>query len=125
MANYEIFDLLYSEFRDKFDDDNVVFNQKCVVGKQRIRIHFLHEEKILMLLNALVFLRNCKKNLLIFLAGLHFILTVSVLETILLFINLPVKIKMRFVCLDTFVLSLFSRKKFVFKRNMTWLKNIF
>lgn len=47
MANYEIFDLLYSEFRDKFDDDNVVFNQKCVVGKQRIRIHFLHEEKIL------------------------------------------------------------------------------
>lgn len=125
MANYEIFDLLYSEFRDKFDDDNVVFNQKCVVGKQRIRIHFLHEEKILMLLNALVFLRNCKKNLLMFLAGLHFILTVSVLETILLFINLPVKIKMRFVCLDTFVLSLFSRKKFVFKRNMTWLKNIF
>ena len=125
MANYEIFDLLYSEFRDKFDDDNVVFNQKCVVGKQRIRIHFLHEKKILMLLNALVFLRNCKKNLLIFLAGLHFILTVSVLETILLFINLSVKIKMRFVCLDTFVLSVFSRKKFVFKRNMTWLKNIF
>ena len=125
MANYEIFDLLYSEFRDKFDDDNVVFNQKCVGGKQRIHIHFLHEEKILMLLNALVFLRNCKKNLLMFLAGLHFILTVSVLETILLFINLSVKIKMRFVCLDTFVLSLFSRKKFVFKRNMTWLKNIF
>ena len=125
MANYEIFDLLYSEFRDKFDDDNVVFNQKCVVGKQRIRIHFLHEEKILMLLNALVFLRNCKKNLLMFLAGLHFILTVSVLETILLFINLSVKIKMRFVCLDSFVLSVFSRKKFVFKRNMTWLKNIF
>ena len=93
MANYEIFDLLYSEFRDKFDDDDVVFNQKCVVGKQRIRVHFLHEEKILMLLNALVFLRNCKKNLLMFLVGLHFILTVSVLEIILLFINLSVKIK--------------------------------
>ena len=45
MTNYEIFHLLYSEFRDKFDDDNVVFIQKYVVGKQKICIHFLKDEK--------------------------------------------------------------------------------
>ena len=62
MTNYEIFHLLYSEFRDKFDDDNVVFTQKYVVGKQKIRIHFLKDEKK-MLLNVSIFLTNCKKNL--------------------------------------------------------------
>ena len=45
MTNYEIFDLLYSEFRDKFDDNNFVFTQKYVVDKQQIRIHFLKKEK--------------------------------------------------------------------------------
>ena len=28
MTNYEIFDLLYSEFREKFDFDEVVFTQR-------------------------------------------------------------------------------------------------
>ena len=53
----------YSEFRDKFDDDNVVFTQKYVVGKQQVCIHFVKEEKKMMLSNALIFLTNCKKNL--------------------------------------------------------------
>ena len=103
MTNFETFDLLYSEFRDKFDDGNVFFIQKYVVGKQQIRIHFLNEEKKLMLSNVLIFLTNCKKNLPMFLIGLCFILTALMLETILLFINLSVKMKMRSVCLNTFV----------------------
>ena len=45
MANYEMFDLLYFEFRGKLDDDNVVFTQKYVVGKEQICIHFLNEKK--------------------------------------------------------------------------------
>ena len=86
MTNYEIFELLYAAFRDKFDDENVVFTQKYVVGKQQIRIHFLNEEKKLMLLNVLIFLTNCKKNLPMFLIGFCFISTVSMLKTTLLFL---------------------------------------
>ena len=85
--NYEIFDLLYSEFRDKFDNDNIVFTQKYVVGKQQIHIHFLKNEKKLTLLNVLIFLINCRKNSLMILSGHHFLLTVSMLGTTLLFIN--------------------------------------
>ena len=58
MANYEMFDLLYFEFRGKLDDDNVVFTQKYVVGKEQICIHFLNEKKM-MLVNVLIFLTNC------------------------------------------------------------------
>ena len=87
MMNYEIFDLLYSEFRDKFDNDSIVFTQKYVVGKQQIHIHFLKKEKKLTLLNVLIFLINCRKNSLMILTGHHFLLTVSMLGTTLLFIN--------------------------------------
>ena len=45
MTNLETFGLLYSEFRDKFDDDNVFFIQGYVVGKQQICTQFLNEEK--------------------------------------------------------------------------------
>ena len=36
MTNYEIFDLLYSELRHKFEDDNFDFTEKYTVGKKRI-----------------------------------------------------------------------------------------
>ena len=61
MTNYEIFDLLYSEFRDKFNDDNVVFTQKYKAGKQQICIHFLKKEKKLTFLNVLIFLKIAGK----------------------------------------------------------------
>ena len=58
MTNFETFDLLYSEFRDKFDDGNVFFIQKYVVGKQQIRIHFLNEEKKIDVVECLDFLNK-------------------------------------------------------------------
>ena len=45
MTNYEIFDLLYSEFREKFEFDEVVFTQRYVVGNKRIRLHFCKMKK--------------------------------------------------------------------------------
>ena len=45
MTNYEIFDLLYSDFEDKFDDGNIVFTQKYVVDKQQIRLYHLSERE--------------------------------------------------------------------------------
>ena len=36
--SYEIFDLLYGHFRDKFEEDEFIFAQKCVVSHQ----HFLN-----------------------------------------------------------------------------------
>ena len=62
MSNYEIFHLLYSEFRDKFDDDNVVFTQKYVVGKRQIRIHFLNEEKKNDVVECLDFLNKLQEK---------------------------------------------------------------
>ena len=32
MTNYEIFDLLYSEFHEKLEDDEIVFTQRYGVG---------------------------------------------------------------------------------------------
>ena len=58
MTNFETFDLLYSEFRDKFDDGNVFFIQKYVVGKQQIRIHFGNEEKKIDVVECLDFLNK-------------------------------------------------------------------
>ena len=58
MINYEIFDLLYSEFRHKSDDDNVVFTQQYVVGKLQIRIQFLKEENKIDVVECLVFLNK-------------------------------------------------------------------
>ena len=45
MTNYEIFDLLYSEFREKFEFDEVVFTQRYVAGNKRIRLHFCKMKK--------------------------------------------------------------------------------
>ena len=46
MTNYEIFDLLHSDLRHKFEADNRVFMQKYTVGWQQIRIHCLKDEKL-------------------------------------------------------------------------------
>ena len=100
MTNYEIFELLYAAFRDKFDDENVVFTQKYVVGKQQIRIHFLNDEKKLMLSNVLIFLTNCKKNLPMFLIEFCFISTVLMLKTTLLFLVFNLDIIISDYCND-------------------------
>lgn len=46
MPNYAIFDLLYSDLRHKLEGDNRVFTQKPTVGRQRIHIHCLKDEKL-------------------------------------------------------------------------------
>ena len=77
MTNYEIFHLLYSEFRDKFDDDNVVFTQKYIVGKRQIRIHFLNEKKKKIdVVECLDFLNKLQEKFSMFLIEFRFILTV-------------------------------------------------
>lgn len=38
MSNYEIFDLLYCDFRDKFEDESRVFTQKYVASLQQINV---------------------------------------------------------------------------------------
>lgn len=45
MTNYGIFDFLYSELRHTFENDNFVFTQKYLVGKQRIRIYCFKDKK--------------------------------------------------------------------------------
>ena len=44
MTNYEIFNLLYSEFQGKLEGDEIVFTQYHVAGNQRIHLHFLKDE---------------------------------------------------------------------------------
>ena len=43
MTNYEIFDLVCSEFRQKYEVDEIVFTQRYVVESQRICLHFLKD----------------------------------------------------------------------------------
>ena len=69
-----------------------------------------------MLSNVLIFITNCKKNLPMFLIAFRFISTALMLETILMFINLSMKMKMRSICLNTFVPQVFLRKKVCFQK---------
>ena len=45
MSEYEIFDILYTEFRKETGDENSVFTQKFMVSKQYIRIHCVKNKK--------------------------------------------------------------------------------
>ena len=45
MSTCKMFDLLYNEFRKKFEGKNCVFTQKYMPGSQRIHIHLLKNEK--------------------------------------------------------------------------------
>ena len=62
MMNYDIFHLLYSEFRHKFEGDNLVFTQKYVVGNQRICIHCLKDENKLDVVECLDFLNKSQEK---------------------------------------------------------------
>ena len=46
MTNYEVFKLLYTDQRHKFEGENRVFSQKYTIGQQQIRIHCLKDEKL-------------------------------------------------------------------------------
>lgn len=62
MTNYKIFDLLYSESRHKFEDDNGIFTQRYVVGKQQIRIDSLKEENRISQVECLDFLNKLQEK---------------------------------------------------------------
>ena len=49
MTTYEIFDPLYCDLKNRFDEDIVVFTQKYVVGYQQIHLYHLNgtEKKML------------------------------------------------------------------------------
>lgn len=49
MSTYEIFDLLYFDFKDRFDDDDIVFTQKYVVGQQQVRVILKSLKKLALL----------------------------------------------------------------------------
>ena len=62
MTSYEISDLLYSDLRHKYEDDNLVFTQKYTVGRQQIRIHCLKNEKKLDVIECLDFLNKLQEK---------------------------------------------------------------
>ena len=105
MTNYEILDLFYSEFREKFEFDEVVFTQRYVVGNKRIRLHFCKMKKKIKMMGllALIFCQSYRKN-------------VRLVEIGHLF---------TFIVLNILFLSNFFRKKWRFRKNMIWLKSIF
>ena len=43
MSTYKIFDLLFTDVKDKFEDENCVFTQKFVIGVQQIRVYRLNQ----------------------------------------------------------------------------------
>ena len=62
MINYEIFDLLYSEFREKFEVDEVVITQRYVVGNQRTCLDFIKDEKKLDMIACFDFLPKLQEK---------------------------------------------------------------
>ena len=62
MTSYEILDLLYSDLRHKFKDGNIIFTRKYTVGRQRIRIHCLRDEKKPDTIECLDFLKKIQEN---------------------------------------------------------------
>ena len=85
--NYKIFDLLYSELRHKFEDENCVFTQKYTVGKQRIQIHCLKNKNKIDPVQCLNFLFQLQKKLCLLLTGQRFTLAIFKHLIKLLFIN--------------------------------------
>ena len=41
MSTYEIFEILLTDFKDKFEDENCIFTQKYAVDIQQIRFYRL------------------------------------------------------------------------------------
>lgn len=62
MSTYEIFDLLYNDFRKKIQDKNCVFTHKNTVRSQRIRIHLLKDKKNADSLKCLEFLNELQEK---------------------------------------------------------------
>ena len=62
MRNYETFDLLYSDFNDKFDDDNTAFTQKYVVGTLQIRLYDLSRREKTDVFTCLDFLNKLQEK---------------------------------------------------------------
>ena len=62
MTSYEVSDLLYSDLRHKYEDDNLVFTQKYIVGRQQIRIHRLKNEEKLDVIECLDFFNKLQEK---------------------------------------------------------------
>ena len=62
MLNYEIFDLLYSNLRHKFEDDHLVFTQKYTVDRQRISICCLRDKEKPNVVECLDFLNKLQEK---------------------------------------------------------------
>ena len=57
-----IFDLLYSDFKDKFDNDNIVFTQKYLLGKQQIHLYHLSGRENIDVFTCLDFLNKLQEK---------------------------------------------------------------
>ena len=62
MAYYKIFALVYSEFCEKFEFDEIVFTQRYVVGNQCIRLQFLKDENKIDVIECLDFLSKLQEK---------------------------------------------------------------
>ena len=61
MCSYEIFHLLFADFKDKFESADCVFMQKYVIGEQQITIYYVEENRI-DVAKALDFLNELQKK---------------------------------------------------------------
>ena len=46
MCSYEIFDILFADFKNKFEGGDWVFREKYVVDEQQIRIYHVEENRV-------------------------------------------------------------------------------
>ena len=62
MTNYEIFDLVFGDFNDKFEENDLIFTQKYVVGHQQISIYALKDKENVDVVACLDFLKGLQEK---------------------------------------------------------------
>ena len=62
MTNYEIFELVFGDFNDKFEQDYLIFTQKYVVGHHQIFIYSLKAKKKVDVVACLDFLKGLQEK---------------------------------------------------------------
>lgn len=62
MTTYEIFELLYGDFRDRYEEDKFIFTQKYVVGQQTVSVYSLKDKENLDVGTCLNFLNDLQER---------------------------------------------------------------
>ena len=101
MTSYENFDLVFGYFKDKFEEDDLIFTQKYIAEHQQISIYALKDKQKVDVVACLDFLNGLQEKF-----------TYHYCDTILMIIKKA--------CMKIFVTLQFpSSKKWHFKKNTT------